>query len=212
MLIDDNVREKVREAAFEHLFHVMGNKSLFMEPYNISTVQYMNEKNHINLLKFKELLLKKLISFDRGGIYLNIGTGCGHLEYVNMLMGSKIHISNVEWENQYECCKKVREIFDVNVNYVCNDVLKDDFDIYGCKTHYDYLILERFFPIYKSLKPERIEYVLKQLAPYAKQSLIVESDSNWSKEQKEYIEKISIRKLKITSKWYCNVVSLGNYK
>ena len=212
MLIDDNVREKVREAAFEHLFHVMGNKSLFMEPDNFSTVQYMNEKSQINLLKFKEVFLRKLYKLNRNNVYLNIGTGGGHLEYVNRLMGDKIHITTVEWEKQYECFSKIRETLEIKVDYLCNNVLEKGFEINECKTRYDFMILERFFPIYGTMDKERIEFVLRQLAPYANKALIVDSESNWSKKQREYLDSIVNSRFHLADDWKCRSIRLDQFR
>lgn len=212
MIVTKEVEALIKKVSLAHLFHVMGNKGLFMEPQNFSTVQYMNESDHINLLKFKEILLNKISNFDRNAIYLNVGVAGGHLEYANRLMGEKIYISTVEWDKQYKCCSKIREFFDVDVNYLCNDVLEDEFEIIGCKTYYDYAILDRFFPIYQTMSGERIESVLKKFVPYAKKALVVESNKNWSKEQRKYIEEISRRKINITDRWNCFLVDLRKLK
>ena len=127
-------------------------------------------------------------------------------------MGSPIHISSVEWDDQYDCCEKLREVFEVPVHYRCNDVLKDDFEIRDIRTYFDYVILERFFPVYRSDTHERTEEVLRKFIPYAKRALIVESDGNWTKEQWNWLSNNSERRVKISNEWNCFVVKLENFK
>lgn len=210
MLIDDRVKKLAEKAANAHLFEVMGNKGRYLIPDNFSTVQYMNARGHIDLLKLKEVLLRDLVSIDRNAAYLNVGVAAGHLEYVNKLMKSPIHISSVEWDDQYECCEGLRRDFGVTVHYRCNNVLEDDFEIRGIKTYFDYAILERFFPVYRSDTHERTEMVLKKFKPYAKRALVVDSRGNWSKEQWNWLEKVSEYRRHISGEWHCFSIKLEN--
>lgn len=208
MIVNDEVVNLLNKAANAHLYEVMGNKGVYMIPDNFSTVQYMNLQGHIQLLKLKELVVKALVKVDRMGAYLNIGTACGHLELANRLMKEPVHISSVEWDVQYKCCEKIREMFEVPITHICNNVLEDNFEIFDCKTYFDYVILERFFPVYRSDTHDRTEEVLKKFKPYAKRALVIESDGNWTKEQWDWITKVSERRIKISGEWNCFVVKL----
>lgn len=212
-MIDMNsVRALLERAANAHLYEVMGNKKLYMMPDNFSTVQYMNLLCQTEQVKFKKDVINRFSKYDKNAAYLNIGTAVGHLELVNRLMGSPIHISSVEWDEQYECCQKVREIFDIPIHYMCNDVLSDKFEIFNIKTYFDYAIMERFFPIYRSNTHERIKAVLTKFIPYAKRALIIESKQNWSKEQFHWLSKVSEKRLKLSENWDCFVVKLEQFK
>ena len=206
--VTDEVKDVLKKAADAHLYEVMGKKSWYMEPDNFSTVQYMNATGHVHLTKLKELIVRQLINIDKSGAYLNMGTACGHLEYANRLNHSQIHISSCEWDKQYDCCKKIREILDVPIDYVCNDVLSDDFEISNCKTFFDYVILERFFPVYRADTHHRTEEVLKKFTPYAKRALLIESDGNWSKEQWDWLTKVSERRIKVSGEWNIFIIKL----
>lgn len=213
--INEKLLEKIATA---HLYEVMGNKSRYLEPDNFSTVQYMNTRIHIDLLKFKELVVRSLASLDKGEkTFLNMGCAAGHLEFVNRLIPAarhkkyRINLSSVEWVDQYDCCKKLREMFKVDIHYICNDVLSEDFEIYNCKTYFDYVVLERFFPIYRSNSEKRIQLILKKFVPYAKDAIIVESKDNLNENQRAYLKKVSRKMLNISGPWDCYVIDLENF-
>lgn len=214
-----NIDEKfITKVANAHMYEVMANKSRYLEPDNFSTVQYMNPRVHIDLIKFKEMVIRTLHKFDKAGAYLNIGSAAGHLEYVNNLIpsaphrASRIIMSSVEWVDQYDCCKAIREQLGVDIHYICNDVLQDDFEIFNCKTYFDNVILERFFPVYRSMTYHRIEEVLRKFVPYGRNAVVVESEGNLSKDQVNYLNRIAKDKIHISGKWHCFIVKLEQFK
>jgi hypothetical protein len=212
MIVDHKVTALIEKAANKHLYTVMGDKGKYMIPDNFSTVQYMNPRGQIDLLKFKELVVRRLYMLEKGAAYLNMGTACGHLELANRLSNTQLSISSVEWDVQYECCADIRKIFDVQVQYKCNNVLEDDFEIFDIETYFDYVILERFFPIYRAMDHERIVKVLKKFKPYARKALVIDSDSNWTKDQWNYLVKVSEKRVKISDTWNMFVINLENIK
>jgi len=212
MLVDKKLEVLIEQTAEDHLYYVMKHKELFADPMHLSTVQYMNSKNVRNQIKFNELLYKRLLSFDREGIYLDIGVGPAFLELVNNTLGKKLHISTVEWEEQVEHFKCVRESWDVPVDYQCTDVLADDFKIHNCETYYDYVLLQRFFPVYKTKGEERIKEVLTKFTPYAKRAIIIEADTNWTKAQWTYMLSISEQRIKIFGAFNMFVIDLEQFK
>tara|TARA_B110000977_G_C10774920_1_gene376201 strand:+ start:5 stop:643 length:639 start_codon:yes stop_codon:yes gene_type:complete len=212
MLVDKKLEVIIDQASEDHLYYVMKHKELFAVPMHLSTVQYMNAKNMRNQIKFNELLYKRLLTFDRGGIYLDIGIGPAFLEFVNNRLGKKLHISTVEWEEQVDHFKCVRESWEVPVDYLCTDVLADDFKIRDCETFYDYVLLQRFFPVYKTSGKERIQEVLTKFTPYAKSAIIIEADTNWTKAQWAYLLSISKNRTKIFGAFNMFVIDLEQFK
>jgi|TARA_B110000908_G_C10023318_1_gene343900 hypothetical protein len=213
MLVNERIEKEIEKASEEHLYYVMANKALFGLPDNFSTVQYMNSKNIRNQVKFNELLHAKLVQLvDKNGIYLDFGVGPGFLEYVNNNSKQKLHLTTVEWEPQVDCFSSIRKSFDVDVNYLANNILEDDFEIRNCETFYDYVILQRFFPIYKTVDKKRISDVLKKFTPYGKYALVVEADVNWSKSQWDYILSITEKRTKVFGKWNIFKINLEQFK
>jgi|TARA_B110000503_G_scaffold249_1_gene369 hypothetical protein len=212
MLVDKKRESVIEKASEDHLYYVMKHKELFAVPMHLSTVQYMNAKNMRNQLKFNELLYKRLLAFDRGGIYLDIGVGPAFLEYANNELGKKLHLSTVEWEEQVDHFKCVRDSWKVTVDYECNDILKDDFKIHNCETYYDYVLLQRFFPVYKTTGTQRIDDVLTKFVPYAKTAIIIESDTNWTKAQWKYLLSISKERIKVYGDFNMFIIDLEQYK
>lgn len=212
MLVDKKLEKDIESAAEAHLYYVMKNKLMFCEPHNFSTVQYMNSKNVRNQVKFNELLYKRIFNLYKSGIFLDLGVGPGFLEYVNIKNNRKLQLTTVEWETQVDCFKSIRDSFGVDVNYLCSDILSDDFKIHGCETYYDYVILQRFFPVYKTPSLERTQLVLEKLVPYAKYALVVESDGNWSEEQYKFILSITEKRTKVFGEWNIFKINLEQFK
>ena len=160
-------------------------------------------------IKFNELLVKALCDFDRHAVYLDFGVGPGFFEICNEAKEkSGLTVSTVEWENQLSCFKSIRDSFNVKVDYECNSIFEENFEIKQCKTYFNYILLQRFFPIYRTDGCERVEFVLEKLAPYAQSAIIVESDINWSKTQKEYIKSKAKKIINISNDWNCWVIDL----
>tara|TARA_R110002124_G_scaffold220888_1_gene386601 strand:+ start:2843 stop:3481 length:639 start_codon:yes stop_codon:yes gene_type:complete len=212
MLVDKKFEKELDCLAEKQLFYVMKNKGLFSDSTHLSTVQYMNAKNCRNQIKFNELLYNKLVQYDKDGVYLDIGLGPAFLELCNSRLGNKLHISTVEWEKQVDQFKVVRDEWNVKVDYLCNDILDDDFKIYNCETFYDYVILQRFFPVYKSDVTERIDDVLRKFVPYAKKAIIVEADNNWSSDQWKHLLAISEKRIKVYGSFNMFSINLEQYK
>ena len=212
MKIEKEVEETLRNAAWEHLLWVMSNKGQYLESHNMSTVQYMNERQLMFSFKFNSLVVKQLKKLDKNSAFLNIGPAAGLLEYANKVMGDTLTICSVEWDEQYLCCEKIRNVLGINIGYICNNVIEDNFEIFNIENYFDYVVLQRFFPIYHTNTSYRIDDVLTKMSPYGKKALIVESDGNWSKEQFEHIKSISEERIQVSGDWYLFVVDLERYK
>lgn len=212
MIIEKNVEDKLRQAAYEHLLWTMKNKGAFLTSYNISTVQYMNERGLKDAVKFNYNVVKSLEKFDRNSAFLNIGSAAGLLEYTNKVMKEPITMLSVEWDEQYLCCKKIREVLGINISYICNDVLDDNFEIFDCENYFDYVIMQRFFPIYHSSFSYRLDDILEKMSLYAEKAIIIESDSNWAKEQYKKLESVSEKRQKVSGDWSLFVINLDRYR
>ena len=210
--VTDKVIKLLEKVANAHLYEVMGNKGRYIDkPANFSTVQYMNARGHVDQLKLKEMIVRSIIDHvGKSEAFLNMGTACGHLEYANKLNHEQLTISSCEWDYQYECCEKIRDMLGIQISYRCNDILSDDFEIRNCKTYFDHVILDRFFPVYQADTHHRTEEVLKKFKPYAKRAIIVESDGNWSKEQWAWLTKTAERRIKISGEWNMFLIKLEN--
>lgn len=209
-IVNEETTKYVEKAANSFLYDVMKNKRRY-QSIHFSTTQYMNPKGNLNQLKFKELVIRTLTKEAKGLAFLNIGTAAGHLELANRLMKKPIHISSVEWEEQYDCCEHYRNMIDVRVDYKCNNILDDDFEIYDIETYFDFVILERFFPLYHTQTAEGIKQILTKFVPYAKRAVVIESDENWHKDQWKYMLQISKKRIKISPTWNCFVVDLEQF-
>lgn len=209
MIVDAEFRKKIEKCAYEHCLYVVGNKVHFLNVENFSTVQYMNPSVMNSQIKFNELLVKALYNFDNNGVYLDFGVGPGFFELCNNHRKNlELTVSTVEWENQIDCFKSIRDFFNININYECNSIFEENFEIKKCKTYFNYILLQRFFPIYRTDGYERIDFVLNKLTPYGQNALIVESDINWSKSQKEYIKSKAKKIINISGDWNCWVIEL----
>lgn len=209
--MNEDLIELIRVAAHDHLFHVMRNKRYYMGDWylNFSTTQYMNERVHKNGFKTCENIVNKLKSIDPNGSYLNMGTAAGHLPWANNVLEAGLRIDNVEWDDQLICCETLRKSFDININYTCNNVNDDDFEIRGCEETYDYVVLQRFFPIYHTLNAEAMRNVLRKFKPYARKSVIVEADQNWSEGVFEDLLSFSERRVDLGRGWSLIVTDIG---
>lgn len=208
MLVTSEFKKSIYKCAYKHCLHVLKYKNLFLDPDNLSAVQYMNFTVMNSQIKFNELLVEKLWNFDSGSVYLNFGTGPGFFELCNNHRHKKLLVSSVEWEKQEDCFSCIRDHFNVRFDYLCNSIFEENFEIKKCKTYFNYIVLQRFFPVYRTDGHERIEFVLEKLAPYAQSAIIVESDINWSKKQKEYITEKSRKIINISEGWNCWVIDL----
>lgn len=209
--VNNQVRSRLQRAADAHLYEVMKYKKRYIVPHNFSTVQYMNASGLISMAKLKELVIKAMIKEGKGRAFLNMGTAPGILEYMNDVLRRPVHISSVEWDKQIDCCALIRERLNVDIDYVCNDITSDDFEIRDIKTYFDYIILDRFFPIYQG-DIDKVEQVLTKVSKYAKRAFIVESDGNWKKGQLDHLLKIAQKRYKISPEWNCFVVDLESRK
>ena len=212
MIISKKVEDELRHAAYQHLLWVMKNKGAFLNSLNLSTVQYMNERGLRDAVKFNSNVVNALKKFDHNSAFLNIGSAAGLLEYTNRIMGDNLVMCSVEWDEQYICCEKIRQVLDINISYICNDVLSDNFQIFDCENYFDYVVMQRFFPIYHSGFSYRLDDILKKMSHYGGKALIIESDSNWAKEQYDELVSVSESRHKVTGDWNLFVVDLTRYR
>ena len=178
--ITDQMRRHYAHVAYQHMLYVMDNKDMFKQDDHFSTVQYMNESGYKNGLKFNSCVIEKIKQSVRNWdqqTYLNFGVAAGSLEMANNHWNKPLNMKSVEWDAQLPYCKVVREKLGVGIDYVCNDILNDDFQIYGCNERFSHVILQRFFPLYKTI--ENFDKTMKEMSRYADIALIVEAESNF---------------------------------
>lgn len=208
--MDEELLKTIRDVSHAHLFYIMRNKGLFMKGANFSTVQYMNEKVHTSGYKSNSNVLKWIKRLTpEGSSFLNMGTAAGHLPWVNILHEGGLRIDNVEWDDQLECCEALRNAFGINISYTCNNVYDDDFVIRDCEEMYDYVILQRFFPVYQTNTGEDMRKILRKMKPYARKCIIVEANTNWSAGVFEDLLSFSERRVDLTRRWSLVITDLG---
>jgi hypothetical protein len=205
-----NTDKLFEKASLKHAMFVMQNKRLFIDSINFSTVQYMWERGHRTAMKFNKVVLDALKQVDQNASFLNMGTAAGHLALCNRLYDCGLDIHNVEWDYQVECCEVVRNTFGINIDYLCNNVNDNDFQIFNCDKKYDYVILQRFFPVYHTQKKSEVNAVLKKFVPYAKKAIVIESNNNWNKDLYEHVVSISEKRSSISDIWNLFVIDLQN--
>jgi len=166
----------------------------------------INSVEFVEQIKFNDILLHKLKEFDSRGVYLNFGIGQGCFEICNS--ASVLYASNVEFEKEIDLHKQTRDFFEIRLDYTCSDIYDDTFEIYNCKTYFNYILLSRFFCVHQEDECERIEFVLTKLAPYAQNALIIDSTNKWSKREEEYLKVNSKNIINITNDHNCWVVEL----
>lgn len=206
-----DIEMTLRVAARKHVFWTMENKKHFLKSMNFSTTQYMWVDGLKSGVKFNELIFEYLYKNFRNETFLDMGISVGYLQYVNQLKGKPLDIKTIEWDEQLICCEKIREVLDVKVDYVCNDIKSDDFKIPDCEKR-DIIILERFFPIYHNYSVEGLEKILKKLSVYANKAIIVESDDNWKEGIFEHLINISERRTRLSGEWQAIVTDLRQFR
>lgn len=160
-------------------------------------------------IKLNKILIDQLHKFDKGGVYLNLGIGSGFFELCNNTRRhKKLYVSSVERECHIDTFKKIRDRFLIRPNYVCSDILDEKFEIRECKTYFNYILLQRFFPICRTDGYERIDFVLSKVTPYAQTALVVNSVTDLSEEQIMHLESKSKNIINISEDWNCWVIDL----
>src|SRR6056300_273550 len=210
-IINDNLIRTFEKAAHDHVYWVMANKGLFLKPMNFSTTQYMWLGGMKSAVKFNEIVHTSLVELAPNSTFLDMGIAAGYLELVNRLKGKPLEIKTIEWDEQLECCTKVREAFGVNVDYVCNTIYDENFEIEGCEKR-DYIILERFFPVYHTNDFEKIREIFHKLSKYAYKAIIVECDNNWSKGIFEQMIEVSEVRIRLSETWQMVVTDLEQFR
>lgn len=207
--VSDEIKQVISSACYDHLVFTMKNKGLFLQPMNFSTVQYMNERCHYSAYKFNAMLARKLKdSFGADKSYLNMGTTVGWLPWASREDGSDLRIDNVEWDDQLECCEALRNTFGININYTCNNVNDENFVIRDINEVYDYVVLQRFFPIYHTHTGDQMLNILRKFKPYAKKSLVIEADNNWTDGVFDVLKSVSEKRIIVSGQWQMTVTDL----
>lgn len=158
---------------------------------NFSVIQYINIDALKKSIKTSTEVYNRLARLPRANTYLNMGMGAGFFERIVYLLG-KINLESVEWEEQDILFKPLRDHLDVDVNYICNSVNDDNFEIYGCNKTYDYILLIRFFPLNKKLTTdlEKVKSILRKLKKYANKAILIDFYKNYQEDVVEFFESI----------------------
>lgn len=155
-----------------------------LEKFNLNAAQYCNERNVHDQIRSAISNRKNIIEKYPEKSFLNIGVGPGFLEWAC----KKFNINNLDSvELQPELQKQmlltynwILDYLDVQdrISYRCNDIRKDDFEIFGCNKTYDFILCFRFTKI--GLNRDGItgvKEVISRLSRYGKK-LIINSSTN----------------------------------
>lgn len=176
------------------LFNVEANEAARKEE-NFSVIQYINIETVKLFIQTSTEIYNKLARLPRSNTYLNFGMGAGFLERIVLLLG-KINLESVEWEGQDVLFKPLREHLEVDVNYMCNSIYDDDFEIYGCNKTYDYIILTRFFPLNKANSNlQQVKEILIKFRKYSDKAILIDYHGNYDIEVVKYFNSIQMQKL-----------------
>ena len=207
--VPEHALKTITAACYAHLVFTMENKGLFLQPMNFSTVQYMNERMHYMAYKFNAVLSRQLKTLWPEASYLNMGTTVGWLPWASRLDDpSDLRIDNVEWDDQIECCSSLRKSFGININYTCNNVNHEDFVIRDIDEVYDFVVLQRFFPIYHTHTSDQMLDILRKFKPYAKKAIVVEARNNWSSGIRDTLLSVSEYRHQFSKDWELIVTDL----
>lgn len=163
--------------------------------YNYSVIQYINIETLKSFIQISTEIYNKLARLPRNNTYLNFGMGAGFLERTVKIHG-KINFESVEWEEQDILFQPLRKHLEVDVDYICNSVYDDDFEIYGCNKTYDYIILTRFFPLNKTHSNlEQVKEILTKFKKYSDKAIIIDYYGNYNTDVIEYFNSIQLERL-----------------
>tara|TARA_R110000868_G_scaffold204872_1_gene453021 strand:- start:114 stop:719 length:606 start_codon:yes stop_codon:yes gene_type:complete len=169
----------------------INNEKLF-SGVNYSTIQYCNIsvcRNHNRV----SAAIHNFLSLYKNKTFLNIGMGPGFLEN-RIAISKSVQMDSVEWENQVQNFEPILKHFDIKdkLTYTCNDITKDNFEIYNCNKTYDYLLLVRFFPLNAANATlEQTKERLNKLKKYSNKIFLFDIiEENYTNEQVEYFASI----------------------
>lgn len=188
------------KCCYAHRDHVLQNKEFFLTKNAISSVEYMNHTVHSVQIKLAKLFYKELKNISRNTtVFLNFCIGPAFLELVNKTSKNALKISSVEFEPQIKWYEAIRKYYDVNnINYVCNDLNLDNFEITKCKTYFNYVILKDFVSFWEI---DDLRSALSKFKIYAKRIILLEKDSNLSSFQQDYLNLKSYEIINIMEDW-----------
>ena len=165
-------------------------KEAARKKHNFSVIQYVNIETLKAHIEVSTRIYNILARLPRSNTYLNFGMGAGFLERIVKLLG-KINLESVEWEEQDVLFKPLREHLEVDVNYICNSIHDDNFEIYECNKTYDYIILTRFFPLNRAHSDlQQVKEILTKLKKYCDKAILIDYYANYDKDVVEYFNSI----------------------
>lgn len=195
----DGFRYNLSAISHSYLNYLLFNpeaRDAAQKPDNFSVIQYINIDAMKRYIETSTEVYNRLARLPRTNTYLNLGMGAGFLERIVHLLG-KINLESVEWEKQDVLFRPLRDHLDVNVNYICNSVYDDNFEIYGCNKTYDYILLIRFFPLNKKLSPEleKVKSILRKLKKYADKAILIDYYDNYEEDVRDFFHSIQDKPL-----------------
>ena len=108
-----------------------------------------------------------------------------------MDLHQKVNLESVEWEEQAYIFYIINTYLNVKPNYYCNDITKDNFEIFKCNKKYDYILLIRFFPLNKAMADlEKVKDILTKFKKYSDKAILVDFYGNYNKEVYKYFDSI----------------------
>jgi hypothetical protein len=186
-----------KDISIRHLQFCLSNTDLFTGE-QFSIIQYSNPSilnKHFNLSR---KIYNCIAQTPRQNTYLNMGMGCGFLEYYVKNYG-KINLESVEWVNQNKQFLIMRNLLNVDdqVTYICNDIRSDDFKIFNCSKKYDFIILTRFYPINSTFSPnvDSVKKILIKLKIYSDKIILIDSYIKYNNEVSKFFNSIHLNEL-----------------
>lgn len=190
-----------------HYEHYLNNKIHFLTEHTINAIDYFNYNVHLKQIKLFELFFAQLKKFNKANIvFLNFCVGPGFIELFNKNNKNVLKISSVEYESQLKCYEAIRKHYNVDeINYVCNDLNSENFEIKKCKTHFNYVILKDFVSFWKI---ENLKSALLKFKIYSKRIVLLEKDTNLSEIQKDYLNLKSYEIINIIEDWKLYLIKM----
>ena len=184
------------------ILHDVTAQEILKDSRHFSLIQYSNPPTIVNHIEVSVDIYNGLLRLPRHYKYLNLGMGAGFLERIVKLHNNKLDIESVEWDEQRYIFKNINDRIDVEPQYICNDITKDNFNIIDCATKYDYILLIRFFPLNRiNASLNEVKQILLKLKKYSDKVILFDFHKNYTEETRDYFNNIKCKKTKMHKKY-----------
>lgn len=189
-----NVR-KLSKDFLDFILQDAKSQEILKNPTHFSLIQYSNIEAIITNINTSIDVYNSIARLPRSSSFLNIGTGPGILERI-VDLHQKVNLESVEWEEQAYIFNIINTYLNVKPNYYCNDITKDNFEIFECDKKYDYILLIRFFPLNRSMADlEKVKNILAKLKRYSDKAVLIDFYGNYNKNICKYFNSIQTDRL-----------------